>query len=133
MEGLGMEDGKIPDSSITASSVYNSHYRPSNGRLYKFPYGWMTSQRNTQQWFQVNFGGWTQVTRFCTQGEASGSYWVTKYRLAYSYDGVFYRDYVEDNLSKVWLLLLLLLLLLFFFANLIQYNGYEGFLIIFNL
>ena len=73
------------------------------------------------------------MTRFCTQGEASGSYWVTKYRLAYSYDGVFYRDYVEDNLSKVWLLLLLLLLFFFFFANLIQYNGYEGFLVIFNL
>ena len=46
------------------------------------------------------------MTRFCTQGEASGSYWVTKYRLAYSYDGVFYRDYVEDNLSKVCLLFL---------------------------
>ena len=54
------------------------------------------------------------MTRFCTQGEASGSYWVTKYRLAYSYDGVFYRDYVEDNLSKVWLLLLLLF---FFFLQ----------------
>ena len=65
------------------------------------------------------------MTRFCTQGEASGSYWVTKYRLAYSYDGVFYRDYVEDNLSKVWLLLLLL----FFFCkfNSIQWlRGISG-------
>ena len=97
-----MENNNIPDSSITASSMSNNGYRPGQGRLYQQAvsggYGsWLAGTSNAQQWFQVNFGSWTEVTRVCTQGRLNAAHWVTKYKLAYSYDGVFYRDYKEDG------------------------------------
>lgn len=102
MAGLGMENGQIPDSSITASSMYSNSYRPDQGRLYQQAESggsgsWLAGTNNNNQWFQVNFGGWTEVTRVCTQGRLNGANWVTKYKLAYSYDGVFYKEYREDG------------------------------------
>ncbi|XP_078346313.1 uncharacterized protein LOC144631689 isoform X2 [Oculina patagonica] len=102
MAGLGMENNKIPDSAITASSMYNNAYRPSQGRLYQQAVSggsgsWLAAANNNQQWFQVDFGGWTKVTRVCTQGRLNAGQWVTKYKLGYSYDGVFYTDYKEDG------------------------------------
>lgn len=102
MAGLGMENGKIPDSAITASSMANSAYRADQGRLNaKAESGgtgsWVPSAHNQQQWLQVNFGGWTKVTRVAIQGRLNAATWVTKFKLAYSYDGVFYQDYKEDG------------------------------------
>ena len=97
-----MENYQIPDSAITASSMVNKYYRPGQGRLDQQAvsggYGsWLAAKSNNQQWFQVYFGGWTMVTRVCTQGRLNAAHWVTKYKLAYSYDGVFYKDYKEDG------------------------------------
>ena len=100
MAGLGLENGNIPDSAITASSMLSSTYKPSLGRLHKY-YGWLAKTANKQQWFQVDFGSWTKVTRVATQGRQNGADWITKYNLAYSYDGVFFKDYKEDGYTKV--------------------------------
>lgn len=98
MAGLGMENGNIPDSSITASSVYSS-YRADQGRLYnQGTYGsWLAGANNYHQWFQVEFGNWTKITRVCTQGRRNAGHWVTKYKLAYGYDSVFYKEYKEEG------------------------------------
>lgn len=106
-----MEDGKIPDSSITAYSMYNNNYRPSQGRLYQQAVGglgsWLAKTNNQHQWFQVNFGDWTKVTRVCTQGRLDAAQWLTEYYLAFSYDGIFYRAYIGDGgLPKVMACLL---------------------------
>ena len=83
--------------------MYNNNYRPSQGRLYQqvvsgSGYGsWLAQTNNDRQWFQVNFGGWTKVTRLCTQGRVDAAQWVTKYKITYSYDGVFFKDYKEDG------------------------------------
>ena len=37
------------------------------------------------------------MTRVSTQGRQNAAQWVTKYILAYSYDGVFYEEYKEDS------------------------------------
>ena len=102
MAGLGMENYDIPDSAITASSMANNEYRPGQGRLYQQAVSgghgsWLAATSNNQQWFQVYFGNWTMVKRVCTQGRLNAANWVTKYKLAYSYDGVFYKDYEEDG------------------------------------
>ena len=101
MAGLGMENDQIPDSAITASSVYGS-YRPDQGRLYnqggsRGSGSWLAGANNYDQWFQVELGDWTKVTRVCTQGRLNGGNWITKYKLAYGYDGVFYKDYKEEG------------------------------------
>ena len=110
MIGLGLENGNIPDSAITASSIANSYYRADQGRLQaqyeSGGYGsWLAGTSNNQQWFQVDFGSWTKVARVATQGRLNAAQWVTRFTLAYSYDGVFYKDYVEEGVyAKVIIL-----------------------------
>ena len=74
----------------------NSNYIPGQGRLHEQK-GWVASAHNQQQWFQVDFGSWTKVTRVSIQGRQDAAQWLTKFKLVYSYDGVFYRDYKEDG------------------------------------
>ncbi|KAL9955704.1 hypothetical protein ACROYT_G037064 [Oculina patagonica] len=95
--GLGLESSKIPDFSITASSG-----NASNGRLHFFPKfgqkgGWVADDIIASTWFQVDFGSWTKVTRISTQGRQDADEWVTKYRVSYSFDGVFFRYYKENG------------------------------------
>ena len=102
MAGLGLENGNIPDSAIIASSFYNSYYRPDQGRLQaqyeSGGYGsWLAATSNNQQWFQVDFGNWTKVTKVAIQGRLNAAQWVTKFKLAYGYDGLFFKDYKEDG------------------------------------
>lgn len=99
MAGLRMENDNIPDSAITA--VYSS-YRADQGRLYnqggsRGSGSWLAGTNNYDQWFQVALGDWTKVTRVCTQGRLNGGNWVTKYKLQYGYDRVFYKEYKEEG------------------------------------
>ncbi|XP_078346807.1 uncharacterized protein LOC144632077 [Oculina patagonica] len=95
--GLGLESSKIPNFSIKASSG-----NASNGRLHFFPKfgqkgGWVAEDIIASTWFQVDFGSWTKVTRISTQGRQDADQWVTKYRVSYSFDGVFFRYYKKNG------------------------------------
>ncbi len=102
MAGLGLENYDTPDSSITASSEAYDYYRASKGRLYQHG-SWAALSHNKQQWFQVDFGNWTKVTGVAIQGNLNWVQWVKKFKLADSYDGLFFREYQEngDNVAKV--------------------------------
>lgn len=102
-----MQNNQIPDSALRASTSYNPNYMgPGNGRLHfqarTGKYGaWAVSKNNEFQYFEVNFGDWTRVTKIATQGRQDGGWWTKSYSLAYSYDGVIFEDYKEDNIVKV--------------------------------
>jgi len=98
MESLGLENNEIPDSSITASSRYSDSYEASRGRLYQQG-SWVAYIHRTEQWFQVDFFNWTKVTGVAIQGVAYWywKWWVTKFKLAYSNNGMFFSDYSEDG------------------------------------
>lgn len=101
-----MENYKIPDSSITASSAFDQSVKASNGRLHRGA-AWAASVSNTHQWFQVNFGNLTTVSVIATQGrQSNGHQWITKYRVSYSHDGLLYAAYKENaatNAKVFWL------------------------------
>ena len=105
MASLGLENNEIPDSSITASSEH-THYPASQGRLYQqghwLAYTWLAYTYGAEQWFQVDFVNWTKVTGVAIQGNGNNR-WVRKFKLAYSYDEVFFSDCREDgdNYTKV--------------------------------
>lgn len=103
MASLGLENNEIHDSSITASSQ-DSNYRASKGRLYQQG-SWIAYPYGAEQWFQVDFVNRTKVTGVAIQGSGYKDWklWVSKFKLAYSYDGVFFSDYKEDddNYTKV--------------------------------
>jgi len=98
MASLGLENNELPDSSITASSRYSETYRASHGRLYQKG-SWLANINGVEQWFQVDFVNRTKVTGVAIQGFAYRYWldWVTKFKLAYSYDGEFFIDYREDD------------------------------------
>ena len=89
---LGMQDGRIPDSSIKASSYYRERSAPSRGRLHLaiqdssisagVTGGWCQSYRKNQ-WLQVDLGFVASVGKFATQGKQEHDFWVTKYYLGY--------------------------------------------------
>ncbi|KAL9956665.1 hypothetical protein ACROYT_G038180 [Oculina patagonica] len=89
---LGMENGHIPDSAITASSFWNAALGPNNVRIYHRAGGgragsWSAKTNEKGQWIQVNLGQIKEVTNVGTQGRQDYAQWVTKYMVSYSTDG----------------------------------------------
>ena len=110
-----MEDKKIPDDQITASSVWSGASDPrdhgaSNARLNRPAQGqttgsWSALTKDLNQWIQVNFLLPTWVTGVMTQGREGGNQWVTEYKVEYSSDGqnwIFVRsiDNQEETVSS---------------------------------
>ena len=95
-EKLGLEDGSIPDESLSASSIYKPHgihmetSTLAGGRLNKKPPytliigAWCPMRGDTNQWIQVDLGNPTYVSGVLTQGRNGGAaQWVTKYRVQF--------------------------------------------------
>lgn len=88
---LGMQDGRIHDSAITASSYYRPRSAPQRARLNMalpdavvgFTGGWCPRSSQNYQWLQVNFGFMASITKIATQGKQEFDFWVTEYFLSY--------------------------------------------------
>ena len=102
---LGLENSKIPDSHLTASS-YSGNYKPNNARLNRHTHngfygGWAAGANNQQQFLQINFGQWVKITRIATQGRSDADQWVSMYTLASSFDGVSFDTYEQNKREAV--------------------------------
>ena len=108
-----MENGQIADSQISASSQWDSNHAPSQGRLNYHETisksgAWTAAYNNVHQWLQIYLGN-AKITRVATQGRNYSlswpygfhAYWVTKYKLLYSTDGVTFQYYREQGAVKV--------------------------------
>ena len=83
-----MEKGAIHDSRITASSSLDNEHTALQARLHltadsRTGGGWSALKDDYNQWLQIEFDGYTTVTRVATQGGNGRNGWVTKYRLQY--------------------------------------------------
>ena len=94
---LGMEDGRILDSQITASSELTENdlfLGATNARLnhsvgYNGTSGsWSAAASNATQWIQVDLGVSKMVSGIVLQGREENNQWVTKYKVDYSEDTV---------------------------------------------
>lgn len=54
---VGVEDGRIPDGALTASSYYSENYHPSRARLnlLSSKNSWAPKNNDANQWLQVCF------------------------------------------------------------------------------
>jgi len=89
---LGVEDRRIPDGAISASSIWDYNHRASNARLNAVRRGhrtggWSSRHNKRGQWIQVDIGTLARVTGVALQGRQDANQWVTGYTLAYSRDG----------------------------------------------
>ena len=82
MEALGMEDRRIPDSAINASSFLHGDLRPSLVRL-NSRYSWMAAYNDTKPWLQIDLGRDAVIKKIATQGRPGNySMWVKTYTLS---------------------------------------------------
>lgn len=100
---LGLEDGKVPDESITASSELDDGHAAKCARLNTKADGdmkgaWAAKDNDENQWLQVNLGQFTRVTKIATQGQnGESTNHVKTYSLMYSRDGETFVDYEVDK------------------------------------
>ena len=103
---LGLEDRRIADPTMTASTYYNFYLGPWNGRLHSRREGrrgasWSAKRKDTRQWLKVDFGALTRVSRVATQGRQNAHQWVKTYSISYSRKGVNFVPYKEKGRLKV--------------------------------
>ena len=103
---LGVEDGRVPDPLMRASSFYNYYCAPFNARLNRRRHGrlggaWCAKRRDRRQWLQIDFGALTKVCRVATQGRQNSAQWVKSYYIKYSRNGYKFTPYREGRRTKV--------------------------------
>ena len=86
---LGLEDGRIQDGAMSASSQYSNYHAAKRGRLNlearaRKQGAWTVLARDANQWLQIDLGGGTTVTKVATQGRQDDDQWVTSYAISYS-------------------------------------------------
>ena len=103
---LGLRNGLIGDSQITASSSWDANHGPGNARLFRPKNApntgaWSTRTNNINQWLQVNFLKTTKITGISTQGRPAVSQWVTSFSLSYSDLGTTFTPYTVNGNTQV--------------------------------
>ncbi|XP_028411420.1 venom prothrombin activator pseutarin-C non-catalytic subunit-like [Dendronephthya gigantea] len=102
---LGMENRKIGDDQITASSQWDGSTIPSKARLHNNPGGpdaWSSRELDFDQWLQVDFQRSTKITGISTQGRNQCcNQFVRSYTLSFSNDGALFEKYSgQDGVAK---------------------------------
>ena len=97
---LGLQDRRLSDNKITASSQWNAFHGPERSRLHTHKTGtytgaWSSRVNDKGQWLQVDLGHVSDVEGIATQGRQDADQWVKSYSLAYSIDGGHYEDYTD--------------------------------------
>ncbi|CAB4003226.1 Hypothetical predicted protein, partial [Paramuricea clavata] len=104
-KGLGMRNGLISDSQISASSQWDSNHSPSNSRLFYAPHNgrtgaWSSKTNDINQWLQIDFKQLTAIVGVNTQGRAGNTEFVKSYTLSYRQDGLSFQAYKPHGLLK---------------------------------
>ena len=93
MNYLGMMDGTIDDSQISASSSYNSDSSGvcyhTHARLHKTggTFAWCASSASDSQWIEVDLLKMTHFTGLIIQGRYNSDQFVTSFKVRSSMDG----------------------------------------------
>ena len=105
-----MENNLLPDSAITASSVWpDPGHHPWLARLNNVPIdgmfwgSWLAALNEAGQWLQIDLGEERLVTKLATQGRPSPewSQWVTSYNILFSSHNYKWEEYKENDFVKV--------------------------------
>jgi len=104
MVSVGMEDQRIMDSQITASSIYHVQLSPWIGRLNLIleQGAWVPAVTTRGQFLQIDLLNITAIFKVATQGRAiSKVQYVSSYSLQYSIDGTIWAVYKTNGVEKV--------------------------------
>ena len=90
---IGVQNYRIKNAAITASSQWDQNHAPWLARLHRsrrgrFMGAWSSRRNDYKQWLQVDMGRSMKVTGIATQGRQDADQWVTAYYVYISSDGV---------------------------------------------
>ncbi|XP_051003709.1 coagulation factor V [Acomys russatus] len=102
---LGLEDGRIENKQITASSFKKSwwgdYWEPSRARLnaHGRVNAWQAKANNNKQWLQVDLLEVKKITAIVTQGckSLSSEMYVKSYSVLYSDEGIEWKPYRQKS------------------------------------
>ena len=102
---LGLEDGRIPQKAMTATSMWDRRHGPYRARLNILNRGgtgaWSSRYNNVLQWLQIYLGYVTKVVACATQGRYDANQWVKKYEISYGLFGNKFRFYAINRKVQV--------------------------------
>ena len=79
---LGMRSKRIPDESITSSSILNSDHKPFYARL-NGEKAWCSAEEDTSPYIQILLDEEKLITAIKTQGSSFDWSWSRKYEVMY--------------------------------------------------
>ena len=94
-----MQNGKIPDTQITASS-FCEDLPPEKGRLHNTSC-WKADENDKKPWLQFDLAAEKTISAIASQGRKNAKEWVTSYLVGYSEDGDNFKPYQVDSINKV--------------------------------
>lgn len=94
-QAVGIQNGKIKNAAMTASSQWDKFHAPFRARLHTVKRGryigaWSSRHNKHNQWLKIDLGRPYKVTGIATQGRQDAAQWVTAYYVYYSLDGMHY-------------------------------------------
>ena len=98
-----MENNRISDGQISASSELNPNHKADQGRLNYMADGrkggaWSAKTTDKNQWLQIDLGVlYATVIAVATQGRHDEDEWVTEYMLQYSNETLNFKHYREPG------------------------------------
>ncbi|XP_022783225.1 uncharacterized protein LOC111324013 isoform X3 [Stylophora pistillata] len=105
MTTIGLADGgKIPDSSFTATSIFNSRYQAQYGRLNKNKAWAPKDKNNTNDYLQIDLLYEYIICAVATQGNPKYDVteWTTHYKIRFSLNDATFETYKKNNNDKVF-------------------------------
>lgn len=103
---LGLQNGRLRNSKITASSELNNKHAAWLGRLGRQKQGsyagaWVARVNNYYQWIKFDLSRPMKITKVATQGRADYNEWVTRYIISSSLDGIHWAIHRFKSQDKV--------------------------------
>jgi len=96
---LGMASGKIADSQITATSIWDSNHQAYNARLNGYKVWCSSYSVSAFEHIQIDVGKVKMIHGIATQGHPTWDNYVTSYEVAYSENGNLFYDVLGDMTS----------------------------------
>jgi len=95
---VGLADGYILDSQLTASSELNANTPAKNGRLnYTAGSSWCASKTDSNPYLQIDLQTLHIICAVSTQGNSQADQWVETNTLQTSTDGTTWTNYKENG------------------------------------
>lgn len=107
-----MQDGRIKESQLKASSSFDIKLGPTYGRLHSTVefQCWASKTLARGEYIQIDLLQLHIISKIATQGRGQGNRqeWVTKYSLMYSLDETKWETYLYGGFEKVRLMMMMM-------------------------